>query len=207
MRSPIISCVLALLVLVASQGHAHADSPTQAIKKAHRRITRLLSRKVTPGTPADKRLKAQIARQVNRFLDFKELARRALGRHWAKRTEAERAEFVEILREIIERNYVKQLRSNLGYTVEYREESQRGEAARVTTAVKVKKNRRTTEIIIEYKMRRARGGWMVYDVVTDDVSIVRNYRSQFNRIIRKESYAALVKKMRKKLAEGDKSTK
>ena len=68
-----------------------------------------------------------------------------------------------------------------------------------TVLIKVKKDGRTSEIVIEYKMRRAKGRWVVYDVITDDVSIVRNYRSQFNRIIRRDSYEVLVKKMRRKL--------
>jgi phospholipid transport system substrate-binding protein len=196
-----LSFGLLALLLFAGRAQAYAESPTQAIKRTHARINRLLSKKTRPGTPADKRVKEQVTQQVNAFLDFEELARRALGRHWAARTEAERKEFVGILRELIERNYVKQLRTNLGYKIEYRKESTEGDKAKVLTAVKVKKNRRTTEIIIEYKMRKANSGWMVYDVVTDEVSIVRNYRSQFNRIIRKESYEALVKKMRDKLAE------
>jgi len=194
---------LTLLLLLVSVGRvdALAETPTQAIKRAHARINKLLAQKTKPGSPADTRVKQQVTREVNTFLDFTELARRALGRHWEARTEDERKEFVDILKALIERSYVKQLRTNLGYKIEYRKESTKGDSAEVVTAVKVKKNRRTTEIVIEYKMQRAGAKWMVYDVVTDDVSIVRNYRSQFNRIIRKESYEALVKKMREKLQE------
>lgn len=201
MRLRMLSVTALLLLWGTGQASAYAESPTSAIKRTHSRINKLLGKKTKKGTPADERVKQQVKKEVNAFLDFNELARRALGRHWEARTENERTEFVDILKQLIERSYVKQLRSNLGYTIEYRKEALDGKTASVVTAVKVKKNRRTTEIVIEYKMRKTSGGWMVYDVVTDEVSIVRNYRSSFNRIIRKESYEALVKKMRKKLEE------
>lgn len=197
-----LGLILSLVVsMYASPSRAAAESPTLAIKRAHGRINRLLAKKTRPGTAADQKIRLQVTREVNGFLDFRELAKRAMGRHWTARTEQEQNEFVDILRNLIERNYVKQLRTNLGYTIQYRGEEKERDSAKVVTAVKIKKNRRTTELTIEYRMRRADSGWMVYDVVTDDVSIVRNYRSQFNRIIRKESYEALVKRMRDKLHE------
>ena len=75
---------------------------------------------------AFEQLKAKLKREVNRFLDFHELARLALAQHWTKRTEQERKEFVDILRALIERSYLKQLRSNLKYKISYRSESVRG---------------------------------------------------------------------------------
>jgi len=205
MKTRMLATTILLVLFAASQAQAYAESPTQVLKRTHRRINQLLARTVKAGTPAEKTLKDQIKKQINTFLDFTELARRALARHWEARTEAERKEFVSILQDLIERSYTKQLRSNLAYKLEYGKESQEGDTASVVTTVKVVKNKRTTAIVIEYKMRKAGGGWMVYDVVTDDVSIVRNYRSQFNRIIRRESYEALVKKMRDKLQETSQS--
>jgi len=193
-----LSLALLLLVVGGGQAQAYAESPTDAIKRTNRRINQLLSRKAPAGAAADK-LKDQIKQEVSSFLDFTELARLALSRHWEARTEAQRKEFVQILQDLIERNYIKQLRANMGYTIQYGKESRDGETASVATTVKVVNSKRTTELTIEYKMRRVGKRWMVYDVVTDDVSIVRNYRSQFNRIIRRESYEALVKKMREKL--------
>jgi phospholipid transport system substrate-binding protein len=194
--------LLLLLLLGGAAGAARAATPMEAIKSTNARINRLLKKKTKPGSAQDERVKKQVKQAVNSFLDFRELAKRSLGRHWKARTNEEREEFVKLLQELIERNYVKQLRSNLGYKVEYRGQEVTGDTAKVTTAVNVKKNGRTTEIVIEYKMQKTPGGWMVYDVVTDDVSIVRNYRSQFNRIIRRESYEALVDKIRSKLEEG-----
>ena len=196
-----ISLAIAILLLTTGQANALAQSPKRAIQQSHNRINSLLNKKQKSGSKAEKNLKVRIKKEVNSFLDYAELAKRSLGRHWAACTDAERTEFVDILQQLIERNYTKQLRSNLGYKISYESEKIEGDDAQVKTVIVVKKNRRKTEITIDYKLRKAKNRWMVYDVITDDVSIVRNYRSQFNRIIRRDSYEVLVKKMRSKLDE------
>jgi phospholipid transport system substrate-binding protein len=192
--------VLALALLLAAPAAA-AEPPTQTLKRLNDKITRLLARKTKPGTPADKKVRDEVKKLVNSLLDYEELAKLSLGKHWKERSEKQRAEFVALLRDLIERNYVKQLRGNLGYKLEYGKETVNGDEAEVKTTITVTKNSRPTRIQIDYKLRRQDGRWMVYDVITDEVSIVKNYRSQFNRIIKKESYDALVKKMRRKLEE------
>ena len=202
LRYRYIGLFLALsLILSGWSAPAQAESPQATLKRLQNRLNGLMRKKTKAGTAQDKRVRAQISTAINSMLDFEELSRRALRSHWDKRTPAERAEFVKLLQELIERNYTNQLRGNLDYKVEYRKSQASGAKAKVLTVVKVEKNRRLTEVYIEYKMRKVNGRWMVYDVVTDEVSIVRNYRSQFNRIIRKKSYQALVDKMRKKLKQ------
>lgn len=200
MRMKTYLALLPLICLIGLQSAA-AQTPTNMLRKTHARINKLLKKKVAKGSADDARIKTAITKEVNAFLDFAELARLSLGKHWAKRTEAEQQEFTQILKDLIERNYVKQLRSNLGYKLEYRTEKISGDAALVSTAVKVKKKNRTSEILIDYKLRKTSGKWMAFDVITDEVSVVKNYRSQFNRIIRKNSYEHLVKKMRSKLED------
>ena len=196
--------LLALVVAasLAISTPARAESPKQTIQRINAQINKLLRQKVKKGSAAEKKMKADVTKAVNTLLDFEELARLALHKHWKERSEKERTEFVGILRDLIERNYVKQLRSNLDYKLEYRGERTAGDKGQVDTAVSVTKKGRVTEVLITYMMKKAKNGaWVVYDVVTDEVSIANNYRSQFNRIIRKESYDALVKKMKRKLEE------
>lgn len=188
-----IAIISSVVLLSTGQALALAESPMVTIRKTNSTLHSLL-KKEGEGKPSRK-----VKQVVNGFIDFEELARRSLGKHWEKRTPAERAEFVEILAELIERNYVKQLRGNLGYKLEYRDQKVDGDKAHVVTVVKVTKDGRTEEVTVEYKMRKTKRGWMAYDVITDDVSVVRNYRSQFNRIITRDSYEELVKKMRRKL--------
>ena len=195
--------LLALVVAasLAISTPARAESPKQTIQRINAQINKLLRQKVKKGSAAEKKMKADVTKAVNTLLDFEELARIALHKHWKERSEKERTEFVGILRDLIERNYVKQLRSNLDYKLEYRGEKTAGDKGQVDTAVSVTKKGRVTEVLITYMMKKGKTGWVVYDVVTDEVSIANNYRSQFNRIIRKESYDALVKKMKRKLEE------
>ncbi|MBK8480438.1 MAG: ABC transporter substrate-binding protein [Proteobacteria bacterium] len=199
-RHPLI--LLAALSLIGVTGHAAAartDGPLIKVRRTNDQIAMLL-RKQTRGR-APKPIDRELTRVVAQFLDFPELARLALGRHWEKRTNAERQEFSELLRQLIERNYLKQLRSNLNYAVRYLGEEIVGDKAAITTAIDVKRKGRSEALQIQYKMRQGTDGWMVYDVITDDVSVVRNYRSQFNRIIQRQSYGALVEKLRSKLKD------
>ena len=180
---------------------AYADSPIDAIRRTNSQLNQLLRKSAQKGSQLQKRTKQRVHKTVQRFLDCTELARLSLQDHWKKRSKKERAEFVQILGDLIERNYVRQLRGNLDYKLEYRKQDVKGQRARVVTAVTVDKNGRQEEVVIEYKMRKKSGRWMVYDVVTDEVSVVDNYRAQFNRIIKRESYDKLVTKMRNKLKQ------
>ena len=203
--SRIVTPALVALIVAGSlaiAAPARAESPKQTIQRLNNQINKLLRQKVKKGSAAEKKMKADVTKAVNSLLDFEELARIALHKHWKERSEKERTEFVGILRDLIERNYVKQLRSNLDYKLEYRGEKTAGDKGQVDTAVSVTKKGRVTEVLITYMMKKGKNGaWVVYDVITDEVSIANNYRSQFNRIIRKESYDALVKKMKRKLEE------
>jgi len=201
LRILIAVAALALSAQNTSEASAYAKSPIKSLKNTNRELSSLIKKQSQEtATEAIERLERRIKKAVNRFLDFRQLAKLALSKHWEERTPAERDQFVGILRELIERSYIKQLRSNVNYQVKYNSEQVDGDTARVLTAVQVKQDSgRIDQVSVEYKMRRVDGAWMVYDVITDDVSIVRNYRSQFNRIIKRKSYQALVQKMRKKL--------
>ena len=192
------AAILTLVIAVVgpAQASAFAEGPISAIRRTNTTLNKLLRKETAK--PASKRIQKRLKATVGAFLDFEELARRALGKHWEKRTASERAEFVSVLANLIENNYVKQMRGNLDYKLKYNGERVKGSQARVETSVIVEKDGRVQEVEISYKMRKTRRGWMVYDVITDDVSVVRNYRSQFNRIIRRNSYEHLLKKMRSK---------
>lgn len=198
-RCCIAISVVCLLMAAQGQANALAEGPTTALKRTNDRLNTLLRKRAKQATKLAKQTDTQIKKAINRFLDFRELARLALAKHWDGRTPAEQREFVDILRQLIERNYIKQLKSHLDYKVVYGDEKVDGDAARISTTVSVKSNGRDEAVEIEYRMKNTPQGWRVYDVVTDEVSMLRNYRSQFNRIIRRQSYKALVDKMKRKL--------
>lgn len=194
--------VFAAALLVPALALAAPDTAMSTLKAKNGEVDKLLRNKVEKGTPAEQKQKDEIKQLAATLLDYDELAKRALAGHWEKLTPAQRKEFVSTLRELIERNYVKQLRSNLDYQVQYKGEQLESDDAIVTTIVKVKSAGKNTDAEIIYKMHKVGAEWRVWDVVTDEVSLVRSYKTQFNKIITEQSYDALLKKMKSKLTEG-----
>jgi len=190
-----------LAITLTSAASEAADGPMTLLRRSQGRANELLRKEYEPTSVEGKRVQSEIKDLVNNFLDYRELSRRSLGQHWDSRTRREQEEFVSVLRDLIERNYVKQLRSNLDYEVDFQKEDVAGDEATVSTVVKVRRHKRVAETEIVYKFRKVGGTWLVFDIVTDEVSMIQNYRTQFNRIISKESYPALLKKMRRKLGE------
>jgi phospholipid transport system substrate-binding protein len=198
-----VAMVVALLVMPSVALAAGAGGAMSTLKQKNSEVDKLLRQKVEKGTPAETKQKEEIKKLAGTLLDYDELAQKSLGPHWDKLTPAQRTEFVTTLRELIERNYVKQLRSNLDYAVQYKNEEAAGDQATVSTVVKVKSPGKSTDAEIVYKMKKNPDGWRVWDVVTDEVSLVRGYKTQFNKIINEQSYDALIKKMKSKLKDGE----
>jgi phospholipid transport system substrate-binding protein len=195
---------LALVLCMPSLAMAASGlGPMATLKQKNGEVDKLLRQKVEKGSPAEQKQKDDIKKMAAALLDYDELAQKALAAHWDKLTPAQRTDFVTTLRELIERNYVKQLRTNLDYQVQYQNEELNGDQATVTTVVKVKSAGKHTDAEIIYKMKKDADGWRVWDVITDEVSLVKNYRTQFNKIITEQSYDALIKKMKSKLKDGE----
>jgi phospholipid transport system substrate-binding protein len=182
-------------------GAAGSLGPMATLKQKNGDVDKLLRQKVEKGSPAEQKQKDAIKQLAATLLDYDELAQKSLAGHWDKLTPAQRTDFVTTLRELIERNYVKQLRTNLDYQVQYQNEETSDDRATVTTLVKVKTKGQKTDAEIIYKLKKDPDGWRVWDVVTDEVSLVKNYRTQFNKIITEQSYDALIKKMKSKLKD------
>jgi phospholipid transport system substrate-binding protein len=198
-----LACALALALLPSLAYAAGAGGAMATLKQKNSDVDKLLRQKVEKGSPAEQKQKDEIKKMAATLLDYDELAQKSLTGHWDKLTPAQRTEFVATLRELIERNYVRQLRTNLDYQVQYKGEEAEENQATVTTVVKVKSAGKSTDAEIIYKMKKDPDGWRVWDVITDEVSLVKNYRTQFNKIITEQSYDALIKKMKSKLKDGE----
>jgi len=142
--------------------------------------------------------RAELRRVIGERFDFEEMAKRALAYHWKQRTLEERQEFIPLFSDLLERSYVKKIESYADEQVLYTDEKIEGEYAVVKTKIITKRN---VEIPIEYRLLGKNNQWGVYDIVIEGVSLVNNYRNQFNKIIRKDSYEELVKRMRDKQEE------
>jgi phospholipid transport system substrate-binding protein len=175
------------------------SSPLADLKKSNATLKKVLQK--APGNERDTRA-GEVRKVVGQFLDFEELSRRALARHWDAITPKQRTEFVGTLRDLVERNYIKQIHGQPDYDLRFEKETKEGTDATVTaTLVTTSPKGKKVNVALEYKMVWKNGRWVVYDVVTDEQSLLENYRAEFNKIIAKDGFDALVKRMRKKLEE------
>ncbi len=196
---PIIAFSALLLALCLGAASASAGPGTKAVRSANERVSHLLSRKVAPGSEAEKRLAAQVTKRLRNFLDVDELGTLAMQDHWADLTQAQRDEFLGLLRSLIEKNYIKGLRANLDYAVRYTGEKKKGEHLLVTTEIDAKRKGRPITISVDYILQNENGTWRAFDVLTDGIGLVENYRAMFNKIIAKHGFDGLIERMRKKL--------
>jgi phospholipid transport system substrate-binding protein len=191
--------LLSLAVSAVSVPPAAAGVPSDQLR-AH--IDRVLKVLEDPELKKDARVRerrAAVRRIANDIFDFGETARRSLGRHWQGRTPAEREQFVQLFSDLLERSYISRVELYGGEKIQYLGDAVDGEQARVLTRLLTKNG---GDIPIEYRMHRRDGDrWLAYDVVIEGVSLVANYRTQFNKIIQTSSYQELVKKMKTKQEE------
>jgi phospholipid transport system substrate-binding protein len=174
-------------------GTAVAGAPTDQLRA---RVDRVLAVLEDPALKQEARAadrRAAIRAIANELFDFRELSQRTLARHWQGRTQAERDEFVELFADLLERSYIGKIETySGGERVQYLGESPDGDLVTVRTRIVTKAG---TEIPIDYRMHRAGDRWLVYDVVIEGVSLVANYRTQFNRIIQQTSFKDLLAKL------------
>lgn len=144
------------------------------------------------GIDVGKRREA-IRRVAAPVFDWREMTSRTLGQHWQARSEAERTEFVQIFSDLVNRAYITQLERYSGEAIRYISERIEGDLGGVSTRFVTKQGR---EIPVDYRVISRDGRWRIYDVVVQGVSLVSNYRSQFDKVIRSSSYPELVKRIR-----------
>ncbi len=203
LRSTRLLLAVALVAGLSSVALAQGEVPregdgTRTVRAANESVKDLLQQKAAPGSPAEKKLAAQVTRSVRDFLDIDTLGKRALRDHWDKISAGQRRDFLENLRGLVEANYIKALRANVDYEVKYLGETPQGEQLLVKTEVVAKRNGRPRSISIDYVLTREGKAWRAFDVVTDGVGLVDNYRAQFNKIIAKDGMSGLLDRMRKK---------
>jgi phospholipid transport system substrate-binding protein len=177
------------------------SSPMAELKKSNAALDKVLKKDRPDWSPEAELQRAEVRKVVGSFLDYGELARRSLARHWDTLTPKQRQEFVSTLRELVERSYLRQMHSSPNYNIKYEKETKDGSEAAVTAVLSTLSRGKKVNLALEYKMLWKDSHWVVYDVLTDDQSMLENYRAEFNKIITKESFDALMTKMKRKLDE------
>lgn len=189
---------IAVVALTTARA-VEAGAPTDQLRGRVDRVLALLTdpEMATDGRIADRR--AAMRKIAEEVFDFSEISRRSLARHWPPRTPAEREEFVRLFGELVERAYVSKIELYTGEKIEYFAEVPDGDVTTVRTRIITKQG---AAIPVDYRMFNQDGRWRAYDVLIEGVSLVGNYRGQFNTVIQRSSYDELVKTLRVRQQEG-----
>ncbi len=182
-----------------------APGPRETVERANQQIHKLVNQELPEGSPQAAERDRQLKAVVGELLDIDFMAQEALGRTWRDLTPEQRQEYLSLMRQLVERSYLRQTRSRVDYTVTFGEvdvNERRGEAE-VVTQLQINTRGRIERVEVIYTLARRDGRWRVVDVETDGASTVRNYRAQFRRIIRNDSFGELLSRMRSRLEAGE----
>jgi phospholipid transport system substrate-binding protein len=175
-----------------------AGEPTEQIRETTDKIIALLADESLDGDSKKEERRKLIRKAVDERFDWEEMARRSLAIHWAQRTDEEKREFVSLFSDLLERTYMDKVDDYSGESVSYERETVDGDYGVVDVRIVTKTD---TEIPAEYRVRNKENGWLIYDISINGVSLVNNYRTQFNSIILRSSYQNLIKRLKAKLEQ------
>jgi phospholipid transport system substrate-binding protein len=184
----------AFALVISSGAFAWAGAPTDQVREYTDAVVRVLE---DPALKAeDKKLerRAAVRKIAAEVFDVQETARRALGPHWQQRTPQERQEFVQLFNELLEQTYISKIDLFGGERLKFTDEKVDGDNAIVRAKVLLRQQQ--ADVPVEARLLRKGDRWLIYDVLIENVSLVGNYRSQFDRIIRTQGYDELVKRLR-----------
>ncbi len=183
--------LLAAVLLTATPG------PLDVVKSGNADVQKVASAK---GATAE-----QLSKVVERFVDFGELSRRALGGQWDKLTAAQRKDFSSTMEGLLRASYAQKALGQGKTQVEYGKETVEGNEATVDTTVNVNRDK----FPVEYKLYRAggKGEWRIYDIVTDDVSLLETYQGQFRKLLADKGFDGLLSTLKAKKAQLEKSAR
>jgi len=190
--------LLALGLLLCSSPSAKAGEPVDPMDLMKRNSDRILKILKDPDLKAkskepEKRL--LLRKIADERFDWEEMARRCLAIHWAERTPEERKEFVSLFADLLERSYMGKIEGYKDEKIVFEKQKIEGDYAVVESMIVTE---RDVEVPINYRLRKKDSDWLIYDVSIEGVSLVNNYRTQFNNIITSSSYQELVKRMKTK---------
>jgi phospholipid transport system substrate-binding protein len=197
MRRLLVPLLVAVVALLGARP-THAGPPTDQLRGAVDRVLAVLQDPALKDPAKLDERRQKIRAIANEIFDWQETGKRALARYWQERTPQERDEFSKLFADLLERSYTGKIEAYSGEKILYGEETLDGDQATVRTKLVTKSG---TQIPIDYQMQKVDDRWRVYDVKIENVGLVSNYRSQFNRIIQQAGYADLLKRLKAKEEE------
>lgn len=186
--------LISFVLVIFMSGFLFAKEPTASdvIIKYSDRIKNVIKKDIQL-----EKKKVEIKKIADELLDYNELAKRSLGRHYKDRSTEEIERFSKLMRELIETSYMKKITSTVEYKLTIKsEEEEEGELI-VNTEISAADGK----VQVGFALLKRDNKWVVYDLIIDDVSTLRNYKSEFNKIIKEQGFDMVIKKMENKLNE------
>jgi phospholipid transport system substrate-binding protein len=184
-----------LLFIVIAPSSSFAGTASDQLKQSVEKIQTILADPSLKGEAKIANRRQKLKEAVAERFDFDEMAKRSLGAQWQKRSPAEQQEFVRVFTELLETTYLSKLEEYAGEKIQFLNERQDKDSAEVKTKLV---NKKGEEYLLDYRLSSMNGDWKVSDVVVENISLVNNYRSQFNRVLTKSSFEELVAAMKQK---------
>lgn len=193
MRQLAVAAAVVSVLVLGAEANVRAGAPTDTVRDYTDAVVKVLEDPALKAEDRRAERRAAVRKIAIDIFDVQETARRALGPHWQRRTPEEREEFVQLFAELLERTYINKIDLFGGEKLRFTEEKLDGEHAIVRAKVITKQG---TEVPVEARLLNRTGRWQIYDIVIENISLIGNYRSQFDRIIRSSSYGELAKRLR-----------
>ncbi len=197
-----VGIYLLMVLVLLTPLRSEAEGPTELVSDVIEKAIQILNDPKLGGNHRKGERLSLLREAVYSVFDFPEMARRSLGLHWRQRTPEEREEFVTIFTKLLEQTYANKIESYDDEKVVYTREAIDQGYAKVGSNIV---NKQGEAFSVIYKLHLTEKSWKIYDVSVENISVVNNYRSQFNRVITKESFPELIGKMKKKVKQFDKT--
>src|SRR5581483_3118863 len=187
--------IVSFLIVVFFADAAHAGAPTDQTRQTVDKVFAIVRDPALKPAAKQQERREKLRQVIFPRFDFTEMAKRSLGPHWGRISSQQQQDFVRVFTGLLENAYAEQIETSEGEKVRYTREQIDGDNAEVFTKVITPKGE---EVAINYKLQNVAGDWKVYDVVVENISLVNNYRSQFNRVLANASFDDLMRKMQQR---------
>jgi phospholipid transport system substrate-binding protein len=192
--------ILSISIFLAIPITVTAGEPTDKIKAVSDKLIAIVFDNSLKAPEMKDKREQMVFEIVDGLFNWEEFSRRALARNWNKRTDSEKKDFIPLFRLLVERTYMDKAGQYSGGEVVFLDEKIKGDYGNVSTQVLTSAG---TQIPVEYRVMKKDGVWWVYDVNVEGVSLVNNYRSQFNDVLTKSSFEDLLKRLKEKIEKGE----
>jgi phospholipid transport system substrate-binding protein len=194
-RKTVLAVVAAGVLFSTVASRVQAGVPTEQVRQTADKVLQVLQDPQSKSNSNAAQRREQLTQILASRFDFAEMAKRSLGANWQKGSASEQQQFVRLFTNLLESSYIGQIEAYSGEKIIYGRETVEQNQADVETKIVTKKSE---EVSVNYKLRGDGGNWKVYDVVIENVSLVNNFRNQFNRMLAKGSFADLISQLESK---------